>query len=523
VRKILVIEDETHLREDISSILELENFEVVAAENGKIGLERAREHKPDLILSDVMMPELDGFAVLEQLRQDPTTYMIPLIFLTAKTDRTSMRRGMGIGADDYLTKPFTSVELIEAINVRLARQDVILQEINYRLAEIDLLRQVDQELTYRLSPDWIMTLAMDWALRRTSAHAAFLGIIDEDDPKSINIQHATSDDSASPKVGDKLPAQGKINEIIVKAHPIQIADYEKLDAEPFTPKMQSMLGVPLLTQDGVIGVILLESRKPDAFNQDDAAFLVQMANRAAIALQHANLFRRLMRQQERELKLRETFGRFVSQEIENAIYDGNISLTGETRIVTVLFCDIRGFTTFSESRTPEQVVGLLNEYLSIVVTAAQNNGGVVNKFGGDSVLVVYGVPVQIKNSAYSALMTALEIRKELAVLNERRKKQDEPPILLGIGVNTGKVIAGAVGPESRQEYTVIGDTVNLASRIEALNKDYPQYDILMSEQARDSLDKFADKFEFADLGALDIRGKSDPVRIFALTKGPDAE
>jgi adenylate cyclase len=270
-------------------------------------------------------------------------------------------------------------------------------------------------------------------------------------------------------------------------------------------------------------VILLESRKPDAFNQDDAAFLVQMANRAAIALQHANLFRRLMRQQERELKLRETFGRFVSQEIENAIYDGNISLTGETRIVTVLFCDIRGFTTFSESRTPEQVVGLLNEYLSIVVTAAQNNGGVVNKFGGDSVLVVYGVPVQIKNSAYSALMTALEIRKELAVLNERRKKQDEPPIMLGIGVNTGKVIAGAVGPESRQEYTVIGDTVNLASRIEALNKEYPQYDILMSEQARDSLDKFADKFEFADLGALDIRGKSEPVRIFALTKGPDAE
>ncbi len=126
------------------------------------------------------------------------------------------------------------------------------------------------------------------------------------------------------------------------------------------------------------------------------------------------------------------------------------------------------------------MVALLNEYLPVVVGAAQKYKGTVNKFGGDSTLVIYGAPKKLQESAYQAVLAALEMRSNLQALNKTLTQRSQAPIRVGVGINTGMVLAGAVGPKERQEYTVIGDTVNLASRIEALNKEYPNYDILIS-------------------------------------------
>lgn len=119
--KILVVEDETAIRNNIMSLLRMEGFAVVEAANGRQGLALAREHQPGLILSDVMMPELDGYGMLEQLRADPLTATIPLIFLSARTERADRRKGMNLGADDYLGKPFTHDELLEAVTARIKR------------------------------------------------------------------------------------------------------------------------------------------------------------------------------------------------------------------------------------------------------------------------------------------------------------------------------------------------------------------------------------------------------------------
>ena len=123
---ILAIEDETEIRENIQEILELEDFDVLTAENGKIGVQLAQEHHPDLIICDVMMPELDGYDVLVALRQDPNTLKIPFIFLSAKATKADFRKGMSLGADDYLTKPFTPRELREAISTRLEKQTMMM-------------------------------------------------------------------------------------------------------------------------------------------------------------------------------------------------------------------------------------------------------------------------------------------------------------------------------------------------------------------------------------------------------------
>jgi signal transduction histidine kinase len=136
MKKILVIEDEHIVRSNLMELLEVEDFEVIGAENGRAGLRMAREHLPNLIISDVMMPELDGYGVLEELQKDPILSTIPFIFLTAKAERTSLRQGMDLGADDYLTKPFTRDDLLKAIEVRLAKQDRVEGKFQKRLEDL---------------------------------------------------------------------------------------------------------------------------------------------------------------------------------------------------------------------------------------------------------------------------------------------------------------------------------------------------------------------------------------------------
>src|SRR5512140_3820992 len=134
--RILVIEDMKPLMEDILMMLNLEGFETAGAENGLVGEQRAREFHPDLIICDIMMPELDGYGVLAELHKDPSQAAIPFIFLTAKGEKTDIRQGMGLGADDYLTKPFTLSELMNSIQTRLEKKARLDQFTNQRLDDL---------------------------------------------------------------------------------------------------------------------------------------------------------------------------------------------------------------------------------------------------------------------------------------------------------------------------------------------------------------------------------------------------
>ncbi|MEL7037412.1 MAG: response regulator [Cyanobacteria bacterium J06592_8] len=127
--KILVIEDDTDVRDNIEEILELSDYEVMTAANGRLGLEVVQSQKPDLIICDVMMPELDGYGVVKSLRENPETSNIPVIFLTAKVERSDQRIGMNLGADDYLTKPFLPKELLNAVDARLQRQKIYQSQV----------------------------------------------------------------------------------------------------------------------------------------------------------------------------------------------------------------------------------------------------------------------------------------------------------------------------------------------------------------------------------------------------------
>ncbi len=138
MKKILLIEDDTIMRENTAEILELASYEVTTAANGKAGCSAAREFKPDLIICDIMMPELDGYGVLHVLSKDPKTASVPFIFLTAKAEKSEVRKGMQLGADDYLTKPFEDTELLNAVELRLKKVEAIKKEYSRDLKGLNL-------------------------------------------------------------------------------------------------------------------------------------------------------------------------------------------------------------------------------------------------------------------------------------------------------------------------------------------------------------------------------------------------
>jgi adenylate cyclase len=211
-------------------------------------------------------------------------------------------------------------------------------------------------------------------------------------------------------------------------------------------------------------------------------------------------------------KIKEEFGKFVNPEIAERAIQGSLRLGGEKKHCTVLFTDIRGFTQFSESRQPEEVVDFLNRYFTAMVDSVTVTDGVVDKFIGDAIMAHWGALLPQKDEAKRAVNSALLMRQSLIDLNHSFALEGIPHINFGLGINTGPVIAGQVGSEKRLEFTVIGDAVNLASRIEYLNKEFGT-DILISESTRRIL---GDDYHLVAMPPVPIRGKAEPQLTYAV-------
>jgi len=181
-------------------------------------------------------------------------------------------------------------------------------------------------------------------------------------------------------------------------------------------------------------------------------------------------------------RIRDLFGVYMSPEVSRAILDGHVALEGETRHVSILLCDIREFTRFSATRSPAEVVSRLNRFFGRMTGIIRGQGGTVNKFLGDGFLAVFGAPVDYPDHARRAVQAALQMEREMVNLNQELVALGEPPMEIGVGVDSGEVVAGNVGSTDRLEYTVIGDAVNRTSRIEQLNKSLGTR-ILVSERA----------------------------------------
>ncbi|PJZ51364.1 adenylate/guanylate cyclase domain-containing protein [Leptospira adleri] len=211
-------------------------------------------------------------------------------------------------------------------------------------------------------------------------------------------------------------------------------------------------------------------------------------------------------------KMKDAFGKFVNKDIAEMVLKGEVKLGGDKRECVILFSDIRNFTSISEMIEPELVVEFLNQYFTAMVKCINANGGSVNKYIGDAIMAVWGELGHTELDTEKAIQAALDMRKSLIQFNKNRGTDKKPKIFIGIGINTGEVIAGQIGSEDRLEYTVIGDTVNLASRVESLTKVFGA-DILITGN---SYEKVKGSFVVEKLKPIKVKGKKSLQTIYAV-------
>jgi adenylate cyclase len=211
-------------------------------------------------------------------------------------------------------------------------------------------------------------------------------------------------------------------------------------------------------------------------------------------------------------RLKLGFVRYVSKPIMEQILSSDINLKGERRKITVLFSDIRDFTAFSERVDPEEVVSLLNEYFEEMFKIIFAHNGTVDKIIGDGIMVEFGAPLDDLFQEQNAIQTAMEMQKALNALSDRWQAKGKPRLKMGIGIHSGPAIVGNIGTEQRVDYTAIGDTVNVASRLESATKDW-NASILVSGATANKVEGL---FPLRRLGPIRLPGRATPIEAYAI-------
>jgi adenylate cyclase len=270
--------------------------------------------------------------------------------------------------------------------------------------------------------------------------------------------------------------------------------------------IRSAICAPLWNKEEVIGIIHVDSPMlTNCFTENDLDVLTALANYAAVAVERARLHQQIVAEE----KKRERLGRFLSPQVASRILaasDTQASELGEPEVreVTVLFADISGFTSLSEKMTPSAVALLLNSYLSRMTDIIFKYEGTLDKYMGDAIMAVFGAPLDMPDHAARAIRAALEMQECLTEWNAERP--EGPELKIRIGINTGKAVAGEIGSVNKMEYTVLGDTVNTASRLESAVAQPGT--VVIGKQTRESV---GDEFECEALGSFSVKGKEKSV------------
>lgn len=275
--------------------------------------------------------------------------------------------------------------------------------------------------------------------------------------------------------------------------------------------IRAAMCVPMIAHDKVLGIMHLDSReRVGAFNEKDLQLLKAIANQTGVAIENA----RLVRQIEEEAKTRGQLSRFLPPHVVEEMVHGKgrpIQKGGREAEASVVFCDIRGFTSLSESSGPQEVVDLLNDYFERLVEVVFRRHGVLDKFIGDALMASWGTldeGLGVEDTTFNCVAAAIEFRDAIRELNVERRSQGLDPIDMGVGVNTGSLVAGYMGSRRRLEFTVIGDTVNTASRICGIARGDQ---VLISDTTQRYV---ADRIEARYLGTRQVKGKEQEVGVY---------
>jgi class 3 adenylate cyclase/DNA-binding response OmpR family regulator len=469
---VLVVDDGRENRDFIVEyVLEPNGYRALVARDGVEGLEMAVKHRPDLILLDLNMPRIDGIGVLNkmaELRLD-----IPVILMTFHGSEDIAVEVYRLGVRDYVKKPYSIDEMEQAISealteVRLRREKDALterlihanRELQLRVQELNVIYSIGKSVTTILELDHLLPRLVEGAAQITHAENASLYLQDGDRVICRAQKRQKTGRAQAVNVPTDSPA---ILHVLRHGQPLQV-----------TPEDQNAIGevvsaayIPITIDKKVIGVLAVENTSPRApsFTHNDAALLSTLSDYAAIAITNSRNYQGMLRVKEQETsQIRGTFERFVPPSVVERVLNqpDTLQLGGTRQEISVLFADIRGYTSWSENAPPEQVVEALNHYLSLAAEIILAWEGTLDKFFGDGLMAIFNAPNPQSDHVHRAADAALALIKaadEVTLLHGHR-------LQFGIGVHVGEAVVGYIGTDRAVNYTAIGDVVNLTKRLQ---------------------------------------------------------
>jgi adenylate cyclase len=408
--------------------------------------------------------------------------------------------------DSYrLSKILKSITnlLVRLAHNKIERKEVLPRSLDTH-EEINLLYKIEEKISACFDIKQIAHIILLESKRVVPCENASLMLINEE-KETLEMVSAVGD-----KVDEGLAFKlGKGIAGIVAQKGTLIISNEIAQDRRFIPgkmKIKSLLCIPLKIKQKVLGVINLSNKQEGAFTERDAGLLMVLATQAAHSIENALFYEQRLN----EDRLMRNLERYLSPHLVKELMENkhDLNLGGVKKRVVVLFADIRRFTSLSEELEPEEIVKFLNEYFTKMVDIIFKYGGMIDKFVGDEIMAIFGAPITHRDDASRAIQTAIEMQRETKELKRQWGGDNTRAFSIGIGINSGEVIAGNIGSQKHMDYTVIGDAVNIAKRLESRAH---KNQILVT---RGVLNMIEDGYQFREIGKLRVKGKKLPVEVF---------
>ena len=396
----------------------------------------------------------------------------------------------------------------------MLKEIVRLEKENYLLR---VLYDAGKALSLKLSVADVAAQAMEFTFRIEGVERGFMMLFDKNGQTSVSTevkyrkpQKAGSDSGAQ----HIILSQTIIDRVKSEQQPILIADVSGDDRFSGSESLKisglrSAMVAPLIGNQRLLGLVYVDNmQRTAAFTEEELNIFSVIAAQAAASIDIATAHEQLA---EGAIQ-RSALERFLAPEVVEMVVNNpaGVRLGGVNQKVSVMFADIRGFTTLSERMAPEKIVELLNEYFTRVTDVIFDNGGTLDKYIGDAVMAVFGAPISKGNDALNCVKAAVELQRLVVEMNRDAKARRWPQLEVGVGINTGEVTAGNIGSPRRIDYTVIGDNVNMASRL--MNKAKGGQ-IIISESTAAAL---SSAFEVTKLDPLTVKGKTEPILAYSV-------
>ncbi|MFP4363481.1 MAG: adenylate/guanylate cyclase domain-containing protein [Spirochaetia bacterium] len=540
---ILIVDDSDLVSGVLSQYFRKYDFQVSRAKNGLEGIIQVYKKIPDLVIMDVEMPTLQGYQASRLLKSRRGVRDIPIIMHTTLSEDRDKFWALTSGADAFVNKNFDNLEhLYSKVN-----QLVDTAQINREVIQEDAGKIDSRAVLEMLGNLFDQQLFQSTILNQLAKVEKYIGSLSLTSIRVLNLllnvceTHISTiiikynkqvltftlpcDQAYEPDVQDFLAiSMHDFSEKVPDANLSSVKDvvfgienredYSKINLSQ--KKISSYQCFELKGKgDSPIGTLHLGNFMNNYFSDLIVQNIDVFARGAGSIVENAILFNTITAMENR---IRNVFAKFVPPEIIKDLIEQNDDSSlqvGESRNLAILFSDIRDFTKISENNNAEEVVTFLNDYFHIMGEVIKKHGGTIDKFIGDAILAIFGAPRSWENNAERAVQAASEMIESLNIVKTGKLKLPENGLRIGVGIHEGKAIVGNIGSKDKFDYTVVGDNVNLASRLEGLTKYYRQ-SIIISETVKHQAEE---AIQLREVDTVKVKGKEESTKIYTTIEG----